>query len=743
MVKKHEWDTTGRCEEEKQRHRWIIVCEYLENVVECVGHGANNVSGWSRATSGGRRSAGSRLLKTEIAIELARRPSASGSSRAFAAAPAVLDARCLRNPRSLSSFNSLWSLRRRRRPALFAFLSFLDPTMPPPRSIVAGGLPASSSLSPLDDDDDICPVCDGECTCRTRAGPSSKPAPAPSASSSAAAPPASALPQKQRQPPPSAPYPLKIKLTVPPNLKFRKLAAASSSSEPRRPPPKGVPKLKAKYPTFIPAGSTSSHTSSPESSDFDSDDTFGSSDDDDDERFVPRSHHGKGRPKKQPLGDDSGQKRRDHALNNRWELKPRKMSVGPEDADVDADSEDTSAEDNGADDEDDGNEEDDEAEAEVEADVEADAFPELDEDPVGDEADGKLGVSFGGVPTGWSEDDEESSFDADLFFANLDDSSDSCSSPSALRNDAFASDFETDPDASFSADEEDALLLMNVDPTVQVRRTNGEFEFGVELDGLSFGWDGQLMLPPPLHAVNSLDLELFNGTTESDVDMTASDGGSTTEDQAVRWSDDQILDETDGETTEDELVDSDGLPNPRAMKLFRWPPAVSAIDPASTLSPTCRSPTSVLPNASQTTRIALATMSAQRGSPAPTPADILAGKISLDDLDDIEINNGHHRFEETSSSTRSSRRMQAHPLMGQFIAEPQHAQRRAVINGSGQPIPSPFPSRIRRIRLRSALGHASTDSHEVSTVRLPASYFRLFTHQTATGCRVACSPPIS
>ncbi|KAF7797198.1 hypothetical protein EIP86_008390 [Pleurotus ostreatoroseus] len=519
--------------------------------------------------------------------------------------------------------------------------------MPPPRTFIVGASSAATPLSPLDDDDDICPVCDGECTCRSRAGPSTaRPVTTLSLPSTSAT--TSSLSQKQRHAPQSAPYPLKIKLTVPPNLRFRK---------------------------------------------------YTSSDDDDDSRFVPRPQNNKAR--------------RDHSHHNKWEIKPRKTSVGPEEVEVDAGPDSDASSDQGADDEDDGNEEDDEAES----DNELDSLTETEDDePVANTSDGKLGVSFGGVPTGWSE-DEESSFDADVFFAALDDSSDSCSSPPALRNDAFASDFDSDVNASFSADEEDALLLMNVDPSVHVRRTAGEFEVGVELDGLSFGWDGQLVLPPHLNGINSLDLELYNGSTESDVDMTVSDGGSSTEDQGC-WSGMEALalDETDGETTEDELVDSDGLPNPRAMMLFRWPPAVSAIDPASTMSPSSPASTNIPLNTTRTTRIALATISAQRGSPAPSPADILAGKVSMDDLDDIEINDGRQVEAAPSSSSHASRYAPGVPTMGHFVAEPGSSSKHAVIDGHSDAVPSPFPrSRIIRVKPRSSLSRMSIESHELST----------------------------
>ncbi|PSR90601.1 hypothetical protein PHLCEN_2v4894 [Hermanssonia centrifuga] len=518
-----------------------------------------------------------------------------------------------------------------------------------------------STVQP-DDDDDICPVCESECTCHNRTNPAlSKTVLAsytlPSVSATSSQYPLQTRPQSQNL------HPLKIKFTVPPNLKFRKNSAVVVSSAKAalggtscvRPPKKKKTRL----------SQASSSTPSPSL----------------------------------PAPND----REDHNFGNRWEIKPRKNSVGPEDIDIDTDSEETSGDEYGADDEDDG---DDDSDGEPEADPEGGGPGETEDEPELN-GHGKIGVSFGGVSTGWSE-DEESSFDADLFFANLDDSSDSCSSPRPPHNDAFVSEANSDVDSvfSFSADEQDALLLMDVGHSIQVRRGSNEFEVGVDLGGLSFGWDGQL-LPPPLNTFSSFDVDVFGSSTETDVDMTASDADSSTEDQLSRISDadGMALEETDGETTEDELVDSDGLPNPRAMMLFRWPPAVSAINPLSTMSPVSTSPARFPPNTSQTMRIALATISAQRGSP-PTPADILAGKISMDDLDEIEITSDRH-VDASRSDSGLYRQPQGAPVMGQFATGIFHpTEKHAVIDGKGGAAPSPFPrSRILHSKKRLTIAH--------------------------------------
>ncbi|KAI0084500.1 hypothetical protein BDY19DRAFT_971482 [Irpex rosettiformis] len=659
-------------------------------------------------------------------------------------------------------------------------------------------------LSPIedDDDDDICPVCESECTCHNRANQ-------PSLSRSLALTPTSTS-TSTKYSHPSRPVPssathlpsLKIKLTVPPNLKFRKTLTSACVPQPSRAvassphildptapkrrgrPPKAIvaareaakaalaashfattdrshgPPLRspftlasappvvlkkktrplnkktlsklngkersrgrgatdltvsslsslsdsdhhAQFPTFMSAASSSSLTSSSESSEIDSDNLSSSdSDMEDEERFILQSERDKARLKKEILGDESGQKRRGDVPSNRWEIKPRKKSVSAGESDSEGDSEESSEEEEEADDEDD-DEADDDDEA-MSANVEETGLimHSVFKDPDEDENDGKLGVSFDGLPSGWSEDeDEESSFDAELFFANLEDSSDSDVSP-AFHNEQIIAE----KNGHFSADEEDALLLMDVDSSTRIRRTSGEFEVGVDLDSLSIGLDGGL-LPSPF---GPFDIDMtFDGSTESDVEMTV--GEDSTSD-----SDELALVETDGETTEDELVDSDGLPNSRAMMMFRWPTSVSTIDPQSTMSPGgILSATPGTPDdASHTTRIALASITTQqRSSPAPTPADILAGKISMDDLDEIEISNEEHA--ESSRSNRSnSRRTRGGPIMGQFVPIPaDDNEGHAIVDGSGLVTPSPFPhSRTLRAKHRkmSSLRHnvASAD----------------------------------
>lgn len=455
------------------------------------------------------------------------------------------------------------------------------------------------------------------------------------------------------------------------------------------------------YPTFMSAASTSSLTSSSESQSLDSSES--SSESEEDDLQFSQKH-----PKKDMSGFDQPQKRRDHGSGNRWEIKPRKQSVDPE-CGMDADSEDTSEDEDNADDEDESDEEDDDEDDDenaAEADVEETGLADGDEDIEVGETDGKLGVSYGG--DGWS-DDEESSFDADLFFANLDDDSDSPSSPAALRLDTFDSDMDEDLSDAFSRDEEDALLLMDMDPSVQVRRSSGEFEVGVELDALALGLDGQLLLPSDLARFAA-----FEGgfdSHDSDINMTISQGGSSTVDEGGDSDASSLfLDESDGETTEDELVDSNGLPNSKAMMLFRWPEPISAVDPQSTVSSSHHAEDPHEPQQpSHTLRQALRSM-------RNTAAVCSGSSHSADEFDDGRlVGEGSKAYgTEAGHSTGA-------PVMGQFVPPTAGSPRIAIIDGKCSSIPSPFP-RSRNIRSQrrkrrvegNASGFSFTTDSEVS-----------------------------
>ncbi|KAI0763752.1 hypothetical protein BD413DRAFT_616090 [Trametes elegans] len=632
--------------------------------------------------------------------------------------------------------------------------------------IVSGGPSSFAHPSPLPDEDedeldDICPVCESECTCPKKSAPTpASTATEPSASSTPSSAPSSGRNQPlQWHPSHGGKNPLKIKLTL---SKARKAAVANSTrtsahlgpdpgpstaragksitaAVPKRrgrPPKALAAKYNAKkkaaaddmeykargttatahtvrkpyqlpapaagadlsdstlsdYPTFVPAASESTHSSSSESSDSE----ITSESDDDDEQpetmYQARTDDGMRQSTKLlPSHVGQTQRRRDRGSGNKWEVRPRKKSVGAGDDDDEessAESGDSSAD--SSEDGDDENDEEDEAEADVEPEPEVEeggvlALTEVDMDPDDDDDERRscIGITFPG--NGWSDDEE--SFDADLFFANLDGSSDSgASSPeehyAELRN--FTSD--TVISGSFSADEEDALLLMDLDPSVQLRRSDDAFEIGVELDNL-FGWDGGLLFTNS-DLPDSLDLSFDMGAPDEDTDMYSASGSDVTDSDGSdsgSGTGTVVLQESDGDTTEDELVDSDGLPNPRAMMLFRWPSTVSAINPLSTVNPFASPP----PDASPSTRIALASISTQRRSPPPTPADILAGKISMDDLEDIEMDK--ERFSPV-------RRRRGVPIMGEFATQGVNMPKQAAVVDGGREVPSFYPRPVRVIK---------------------------------------------
>ncbi|KAH9852082.1 hypothetical protein C2E23DRAFT_922529 [Lenzites betulinus] len=609
------------------------------------------------------------------------------------------------------------------------------------------------SSFPQDEDedlDDICPVCESECTCPKKSAPTrASTATAPSASST----PSSAPSSSYRPPTHAGKQPLKIKLSLakarkppathphPQSARFgsatdpvpsssRTSANASAAAAPApkrrgRPPkalavPKHAPKKKvvaddmeykargttgitrrvfqapapvaststadlsdstlSDYPTFVPAASESTHSSSSESSDSEIE---SSTDEEDNVYFIPPSANEC--PSTKLLLSHLGQKKRDRGSNNKWEIRPRKKSVGvgeEDEQESSADSDDSAeSSEDGDDENDDEEEEEEEAEADVEAEIES-AVPgeaDVDLDDEDEETRSRIGITFPG--NGWSDDDEDEAFDAELFFANLDGSSDSgAESPEAQYTDlrGFTSDVELS--GSFSAEEGDTLLLMDLDPSVQFRRSDRAFEIGVELDNLAFDWDGRL-----LFADDGLGLFSMSAPDE-DADMYSASGSDASgSDDDGSGTGTVVLQESEGDTTEDELVDSDGLPNSRAMMLFRWPSSVSAINPLSTVNPLATPP----PNASPSTRIALASISSQRRSPPPTPADILAGKISMDDIDDIEMDK--EKFSPVN-------RRRGIPTMGEFVVDGMGSPKQTAIVGEGYQVPSFYPRPVRFAR---------------------------------------------
>ncbi|ESK97737.1 hypothetical protein Moror_17444 [Moniliophthora roreri MCA 2997] len=395
----------------------------------------------------------------------------------------------------------------------------------------------------------------------------------------------------------------------------------------------------SQFPTFI-----SSISSTTSSSDSDSSSLSGfetdSSIEAEEENFIIAEE--RARIRRELLGEETLQKRRD----NNWVIRPRKRSVGtPSDVDMDADS-----------DEDNDQDEDDAQDDEQDDDD--------DEDDDQDESDTRLGAGYVGFATGWS-DDDKSSFDADLFFANLSSDSDSDGSSTQGEDDGVDGD-QSDLDALTEA-------AASIIPHLRQTITHMPFD-------VTEGWDGQIVFTNGLgeaQGTASLDVQFppspFVPETsaspsadgDGDVDMLSTDADP---DEEGYEQDVDTVGEGDGDTTDEELVGEDDLPNERAMQLFNTPfTSVSYINPMSTMSPTA-SP---------------AYGYGKRGFHAfdsPKPADILAGKVYWDSDD-------HDEFANTSSRKAPSR--SDGPRQGEFEVTSQ--SRQAIIDDQHKNIPSPHP----------------------------------------------------
>jgi len=363
--------------------------------------------------------------------------------------------------------------------------------------------------------------------------------------------------------------------------------------------------------------------------------------------------HDKARIKRELLGDSTTNRKE---RRNDWEIRSRKKSVGPSDDDMDVDS------------------------GETDGEAEDDEEAEGDDDEDEDEGDvGPVRGSYVGIATGWSE-DEESSFDADLFFAGL---SDSDSGP----------EITTVPDQDAAATEDDTS---DIGPSVLAQ---GTFE-------ITEGWDGSVIFTNGLQDGQGLldwDFEahaaqllieastISESNSGSDIRMAESEGDmGDSEDETDGL---EEVESNDGDSTEEELVDDCGLPTARAMRLFRPPVTpLYAIDPLSTmnLGPRVRDG---LPNQS------------------PLPSDILAGREFGDEDDDAP----EPPMSEISSiilSASSDRGTPRTPLMGMFEASETDLLHRAIIDGTRHTAPSPF-QRNRRRRLSE-----SVSARSFSRVRL-------------------------
>jgi hypothetical protein len=414
---------------------------------------------------------------------------------------------------------------------------------------------------------------------------------------------------------------------------------------------KAYPKPNQGFPTFVSADEFSSENESSAGSSSGSEvseltDFSDSSIAEEEENFIRTTEeqraraHDKARIKRELLGDDMTKRKE---RRNNWEIRSRKKSVGPSDDEMDVDSDET----------------DDEAEEGVE---EAEGNNGEDDE---EDGTGPARGSYVGIATGWS-DDEQSSFDADLFFTGLD--SDSGPDISAVPG----------HEAKVATEDDDSADLGSP-PLAQ-----GTFE-------ITEGWDGSVIFTNGLQdgqglldwdfEANAAQLLIEAGTMSesnscSDIRMSESEGDmGDSEDEADGL---EEVESNDRDTTEDELVDDRGLPTARAMRIFRPPVTpLFSINPLSTMSPGPR------------VRDGLATQS-------PRPSDILTGRDFGDEEDDAQ----EPPMSEIGSiilSASSDRVTPRFPLMGMFEAPKTDTLRRAVIDESRDVVPSPFQrSRWRR-----------------------------------------------
>lgn len=329
-------------------------------------------------------------------------------------------------------------------------------------------------------------------------------------------------------------------------------------------------------------------------------------------------------------------------------------------------------------------------------------------------------MRYAGVATGWTDDEEESSFDADLFFANLSDSTGEGTDDEHMGDaeEGFGDDDGPDEDdrmdginRGFNGSGFDLMRLSEVAaagflaPFADLDTTN--LPFGQ-------GWDHLLLSNNLRDSVIEFERNQRNRDAQIDSNLAASIPGyedadammaTSEEEEAVAMfdNDSQDLDldgieifEEDsdcGDTTEDEFIDIDGIVTPRRSVLLRFPASLGAVDPMSTLSSPVRGPAghSYIPAEPK---------HKERRRPTPKASDILSGRVSaMESSDNMDIER---------PATRSA------PPMGSFTLQKADNSKRVVFTGSGNTasgssIPCPYPV-IRRLRQRgqslSMLSHS-------------------------------------
>ncbi|KAF5336199.1 hypothetical protein D9611_006183 [Ephemerocybe angulata] len=478
-------------------------------------------------------------------------------------------------------------------------------------------------------------------------------------------------------PPPPAPKALKKKKAPPPKRR-RRIDSDSSLSElsddddfgghSRAYDPDSEGDAESiQFPTFVSASALSSmesgadgNSSDSSLSDFTSDDSL----EKEEEEFL-----------RAEMGDKS--------RRNEWVIRNRRKSAGLSEAEIDMDTDATE-------------DEDDEEEAPAPMIVQAEVGAVGHDEDDGDETDGR--PSTKGLVTGWSDgSDEESSFDADVFFANL--SSDS--------------DRDTSDD---EAKESGGRLMEDDDETSSDVSTEAELmHMREELENLPLelaeSWDGQLMFTNGTlggQAIIDIDFEVNASQFVADTDTACCKNGQcgsphhdhemehAGEDSDIEMSDvddggyEEDAGEGDGDTTDEELVGEDELPNERAMRLFNFPLSVSAINPLSTVSP------AVTPGPK---RPGPRMFNSSNRLDSPSPADILAGKIGWDSADEMdELFDSEQRGRRLIRGDGCTSEGDSIRLLGprKGVFTPAQETRQVVIDDSHKEIPSPHPRFNRR-----------------------------------------------
>ncbi|KAJ7918738.1 hypothetical protein B0H13DRAFT_1869099 [Mycena leptocephala] len=281
------------------------------------------------------------------------------------------------------------------------------------------------------------------------------------------------------------------------------------------------------------------------------------------------------------------------------------------------------------------------AEMEIDSDAteEDDDEEEEQEAEEDDEADDlPVGSGYIGVATGWSEEDESRAL-------TLTDDDHSCTPD---ENDERGDDGDQSDLDSMSLSD---AALAGLIPRLRRDLEHLPFE-------LTEGWDGQVF---------------FSNDGEFD----------------------------NGDTTDEELVGEDQLPNERAMRMFHLPFSVSSINPMSTMSPSgSPAPRHRRPFGSQGTL------------DSPKPADILSGRVFLEDSDHAD----EFDVDDDNALSVSSSRGNG-PRTGSFIP---CDTIRAVIDDTHASIPSPHPRvRARRGKSASHFGRTSPRHSLLRQLSLP------------------------